>query len=272
MKVVLFCGGLGLRMREGSDRIPKPMVPLGDRPLLWHVMKYYAHFGHTDFILCLGHRAEVIKDYFLHYNEAMSNDFVLRGGDREITLLGSDIDSWTITFVNTGMKALVGERLKAVEEYIGDDEYFLANYSDGLTDAPLDAMVDNLVSSGKTASLLSVRPTYSFHTLNVRDDHVVRGVLDVEQANIWMNGGFFVLRRDIFDEIGPGEDLVNEPFARLVEREELLAWRHDGFYYPVDTLKDKQLLEDMLERANGPWRVWERDSVARHPVGADSAR
>jgi glucose-1-phosphate cytidylyltransferase len=272
MKVVLFCGGMGLRMRDGSDRIPKPMVPLGNRPLVWHVMKYYAHFGHTDFILCLGHRAEVIKDYFLNYNEAMSNDFVIHGGNREVTLLGSDIHSWTITFVNTGMKALVGERLKAVQEHIGDDEYFLANYSDGLTDAPLDRMIDNLVLSGKTASLLSVRPTYSFHTLQVDESSVVRGVLDVEQANLWMNGGFFVLRHDIFDQIGPGEDLVNEPFQRLIEREELLAWRHDGFYYPVDTMKDKQMLEDMMEHGNGPWRVWEPAPDEPVPLGQDVPR
>jgi len=266
MKVVLFCGGLGLRMREGSDRIPKPMVPLGDRPLLWHVMKYYAHYGHTDFILCLGHRAEVIKEYFLNYNEALSNDFVLSGDSREVTLLGSDIHSWTITFVNTGAKALVGERLKAVEEYIGDDEYFLANYSDGLTDAPLDAMIDNLVSSGRIASLLCVRPTYSFHTLTVDEQHIVRGVHDVEESNLWMNGGFFVLRRDIFDYIHEGEDLVNEPFRRLIAEEQLVAWRHEGFYYPVDTMKDKQLLEDMLEQGNGPWRVWEeRGPQARIP-------
>lgn len=184
MKVVLFCGGLGLRMSGGEDRVPKPMVPLGHRPLMWHVMKYYAHYGHTDFILCLGHRADVIKQYFLEYDEALSNDFVLDGSTREVELLGSDIQSWTITFVDTGLRAKVGERLKAVQEHIGDDEYFLANYSDGLTDAPLDLMIDNLTGSGKTASLLCVRPTYSFHTLSVDDDHMVRGVHDVEESNL----------------------------------------------------------------------------------------
>jgi glucose-1-phosphate cytidylyltransferase len=257
MKVVLFCGGLGLRMREGSDRVPKPMVALGDRPLVWHVMKYYAHYGHTDFILCLGHRAEVIKDYFLNYDEALSNDFVLSGSNREVTLLASDIHSWTITFVNTGMKARVGERLMAVQEHLGDDEYFLANYSDGVTDAPLDLMIENLVASGRIASLLSVRPTYSFHTLSVDEHHLVRGVHGIEDSNLWMNGGFFVLRRDIFDYMRPGEDLVNEPFRRLIAEEQLLAWRHTGFYYPVDTMKDKQILEDLMEQGNGPWRVWE---------------
>jgi glucose-1-phosphate cytidylyltransferase len=262
MKVVLFCGGLGLRMREGSDRVPKPMVMLGNRPLIWHVMKYYAHHGHTDFILCLGHRAEVIKDYFLNYNEALSNDFVLSGRDREVTLLGSDIQSWTITFVNTGLKAVIGERLMAVQEYLDGDEYFLANYSDGLTDAPLNAMIDNLTRTGKVASLLSVRPTYSFHTLTVDEDHVVRGVHGIDDSNLWMNGGFFVLRRDIFDHMRPGEDLVEEPFRRLIVEEQLLAWRHSGFYYPVDTMKDRQILEDMIEKGNGPWRLWETEAPA----------
>ncbi len=266
MKVVLFCGGLGLRMRGGEDRVPKPMVPLGDRPLMWHVMKYYAHYGHTDFILCLGHRAEVIKSYFLEYDEALSNDFVLDGSTREVKLLGSDIQSWTITFVDTGLRAKVGERLKAVQEHIGDDEYFLANYSDGLTDAPLDLMIDNLTRTGKKASLLCVRPTYSFHTLTVDDDHLVRGVHDVEESNLWMNGGFFVLHRDIFDYMGPGEDLVNEPFARLIDENGLIAWRHEGFYYPVDTLKDKQALEDMLDQGGGPWRIWERQGTVDDPM------
>ena len=151
MKVVLFCGGLGLRMREGGDRIPKPMVPLGNRPLIWHVMKYYAHYGHTDFILCLGHKAEVIKEYFLSYNEAYSNDFVLTG-DGKVELLNSDIHSWRITFVNTGTKALVGERLMAVRHLLQDDEHFLANYADGLTDAPLGPP-DAYWQAGPTGSL-----------------------------------------------------------------------------------------------------------------------
>lgn len=271
MKVVLFCGGLGLRMREGSDRIPKPMVPLGNRPLVWHVMKYYAHFGHTDFILCLGHKAEVIKEYFLTYNEALSNDFVLTG-DGQVELLKTDIHSWRITFVNTGTKAVVGERLKAVEHLIGDDEYFLANYSDGLTDAPLDRMIANLVERGRIASLLAVRPTYSFHTLAIDAGECVQSVNDAVGADLWMNGGFFVFRRDIFDHIGPGEDLVNEPFQRLIAAQQLVVWRHRGFYYPVDTMKDRQMLEEMQDAGNGPWRVWEAERSRVVPPREESVR
>src|ERR1700728_3624546 len=142
MKVVLFCGGLGLRIRD-TDDVPKPMVQIGYRPILWHVMKYYAHFGHKDFILCLGHRADVIKNYFLNYNECVSNDFVLSQGGKKVDLLNSDIDDWNITFVDTGTGSNIGERLKAVEKYLEGEEEFLANYSDGVTDLPLPAQIEH---------------------------------------------------------------------------------------------------------------------------------
>ena len=134
MKVVLFCGGLGMRIREASESVPKPMVHVGDRPILWHVMKYYAHFGHKDFILCLGYRADVIKNYFVNYNEFMSNDFVLSKGGKDVRVFNSDIDDWTVTFVDTGANSNIGQRLKAVERYLDGEEVFLANYSDNLTD------------------------------------------------------------------------------------------------------------------------------------------
>src|SRR5919199_1175936 len=141
MKVVLFCGGQGVRIREVSDRVPKPMVPIGDRPLLLHVMKYYAHFGHTEFILCLGYKGHTIKEYFLNYNEALLNDFVFSEGGKRLQLLRSDIQDWKITFVDTGLTSNIGQRLKAVEPYIGSDDAFLANYADGLTDLDLNGML-----------------------------------------------------------------------------------------------------------------------------------
>ncbi len=261
MKVVLFCGGLGLRMLEASARIPKPMVPIGTRPVLWHVMKYFAHYGHKDFILCLGHKAEVIKEFFLTYNEALSNDFVLDGGPRNVELLSSDAHDWRITFVDTGLRATVGERLKAVEKHLEGEEYFLANYGDVLTDAPLADMIDTLVTSGKTASFLCVRPQYTFHVVKLDEGRpVVRDVQDVTQAGLWINGGYFVMRHDVFDSIREGEDLVDEPFHRLIEQEELLGYRYEGFWAPMDTLKDKHNLEALVESGRAPWRVWERRS------------
>ena len=171
MKVVLFCGGLGLRMGEASARVPKPMVSVGPKPILWHIMRYYAHFGHTEFILCLGHQAGVIKDYFLNYNEALSNDFVLAEGGR-VDVLRRDMDEWRITFVDTGLQSNVGERLRRVRPHLEGDEMFLAHYGDTLTDAPLPTLVRELEQRpDAVASFLCVRPSsYTFHTVNLGPD------------------------------------------------------------------------------------------------------
>jgi glucose-1-phosphate cytidylyltransferase len=258
MKVVLFCGGLGLRMSDGSATIPKPMVAIGTRPILWHIMKYYAHFGHKEFILCLGNRAEVIKDFFLSYNEAMSNDFVLSDGGRRIELIHSDIDDWRVTFVDTGLHSSIGERLRAIQPYLGTEDCFLATYGDGLTDAPLPDVVASHHESRKIATMLCVRPTnYSFHTVDVKPGEVVGGIHDITQANIWINGGFFVFDRLIFDYIGEGEDLIDGPMERLIGGGQVLAYPYEGFWAPMDTLKDKHNLEALLESGNPPWQVWE---------------
>ena len=260
MKVVLFCGGLGLRMREASERMPKPMVPIGSRPILWHVMKYFAHFGHKQFVICLGFKGEVIKDYFLNYNEAMSNDFVLTNGGRSVELLRHDIQDWEITFVDTGLHASIGQRLRAVRSHLDGDEHFLANYGDVLTDAPLESLIEGHRSRDVTASFLCVRPNYSFHLVQTDDEDYVRDVQETTHSDLWINGGYFVFRQDIFDYVGPGEDLVEEPFERLSAAKLLFANKYDGFWAPMDTLKDQQRLEQMLESGNGPWKVWELDA------------
>src|SRR6185312_1426536 len=224
MRVVLFCGGLGMRLRDYSDTIPKPMVQIGYRPLIWWVMKYYAHFGHRDFILCLGYKGDVIKEYFLNYNECRSNDFILSQGGQRVELLRKDIEDWRITFVDTGINANIGERLKAVEPFLRDEPVFLANYSDGLTDFPLPAMVDEFLRRDRVATFLSVRPNYSFHFVTRREDGVVTAIDDVASANAWINGGFFVLRREIFDYLHPGEELVIQPFQRLIAESRLSTY------------------------------------------------
>ena len=160
MKVVLFCGGLGTRLRDYSDNLPKPLVPIGTQPILWHVMKYYAHFGHTEFILCLGYKAEKIKDFFLNYNEYISNDFTMTNGGRDLRLLmRSDIQDWKITFVDTGLRANIGERFLQIRPYLDGDDVFLANYTDGLTDVHLPSMIDSFVSSGMVATFMCCRPS-----------------------------------------------------------------------------------------------------------------
>jgi glucose-1-phosphate cytidylyltransferase len=258
MKVVLFCGGLGLRLREYPEPIPKPMVPIGYRPILWHVMRYYAHFGHNDFVLCLGYRADVVKNYFLKYTEALSNDFVMSNGGRDIQLLSSDIDDWRITFVDSGLRANIGERLRSVREHVAGEELFLANYGDVVTDAPLDELVDEFKRSGRVAALLSVRPTYSFHVIRSRPGRLVAAIEDVQEANLRVNGGYFIFRREIFDYIGPGEELVVEPFRRLLKEDQLLAFEYDGFWAPMDTLKDREVLEELQASGAPPWGVWQR--------------
>jgi len=257
MKVVLFCGGQGLRLREHSESIPKPMTTIGPRPILWHVMRYYAHFGHRDFILCLGYRAEAIKDYFLKYSEAISNDFILSAGGRSLELLSTDIDDWRISFVDTGLNANIGQRLRAVRRYVEDEEIFLANYGDTLTDAPLDELVEQFRATDRIASFLSVKPqSYSFHLVRHGLDGLVAGIEDVRTADVWINGGYFIFRREIFEYLEPGDDLVEAPFRRLIEAGRLMATRYEGYWAPMDTLKDVQNLATQWDSGEPPWAVW----------------
>jgi glucose-1-phosphate cytidylyltransferase len=255
MKVVLFCGGAGMRLRGYADDVPKPMVQIGTRPILWHLMKYYAHFGHKDFILCLGHMGNSIKDYFLHYDESASNDFVWSKGGRDIQFLNRDIDDWKITFVETGANANLGQRLKAVEPHLEGEEVFLANYSDGLSDVPLPEVIDTFRRSKAIASLLLVQPTASFDIVHAGPEGMVGNICALSSSDMWINGGYFVMRNEIFRYIQPGEELVREPFQRLIEKKALLAYKYAGFWQCMDTFKDKQRLEE-LNQSTAPWKVW----------------
>jgi len=261
MKVVLFCGGMGMRLREHSESIPKPMVPIGYRPILWHLMKYYAHYGHTDFILCLGWHADVIKNYFLHYNECTSNDFVLSPGKNGITLLNSDIQDWNITFVDTGIHASIGQRLRAVQPYLQDEEMFLANYADGLTDFHLPDLLEVAQQKQSIANFLAVRPSQSFHQVLFNDQAEVQQLQAIRQANVWMNGGFFLFRPEIFDMYEDNEDLVDGAFPRLIEKGELVAIRHGGFWACMDTYKEMQTFEQMHAHDDMPWQVWRKPNA-----------
>jgi len=256
MKVVLFCGGLGTRIRDYSENIPKPLVPIGSRPILLNLMRYYAHFGHKEFILCLGYRSEAIKQYFLEYNEAMSNDFVLTKGGREVELLQRDIDDWTITFVDTGLHSNIGERLLAVKKHVAGEDVFLANYSDGLSDLHMPGYIDTFLRTDCVAQLLSVPAPHAFHIVEADSNALVRGLVHVGESSVRINGGYFVFRREIFDYIRPGEELVIEPFRRLIEKSKLRAHPYDGFWASMDTFKDKQRFEDLLARGQAPWQVW----------------
>lgn len=267
MKVVLFCGGFGMRMREYSETIPKPMVKIGYRPILWQVMKYYAHFGHKDFILCLGWQGNAIKDYFLNYDECVSNDFVLSGGGDKIKLLNRDIDDWTITFVDTGTSSNIGERLKAVEPHLDGEKTFLANYTDGLSDLPLDSLIAFHEQEQAIASFLSVRPAQSFHAVSTDEQGKVRHLQAIAESGLWMNGGFFVFAHEIFDYLHAGEELVEEPFHRLIQAGRLSTMRYDGFWCCLDTYKEKQALDDMHARGESPWELWKVPPKAAPTTG-----
>lgn len=266
MKVVLFSGGLGLRMRSSEHSAPKPMMTIGNRPILWHIMRYYSHFGHTEFILALGHGAEAVKEFFLSYDEKVSNDFVLFKGGAEVVPLSIDISNWTVTFVDTGVETPIGERLRRVRPYLGDDETFLANYGDVLTDAPLNRIADDFAATDAVGSLLAVKPQDSFHVVNVRDDHRIAGFTPVRDMGMRINGGYFVFRREIFDYLGPGEDLLMHAGVRAAHAGRLLAMPYDGFWASMDTLKERAALEERYRRGDCPWMLW---ANVEHALDAD---
>jgi glucose-1-phosphate cytidylyltransferase len=258
MKVVLFCGGLGTRLREHSDTIPKPLVNIGSRPVLWYLMRYYAHFGHNDFVLALGYRGDMVRQYFLNYSEAMSNDFTLSDGGRSIELHSRDLDDWRITFVDTGLHSNIGQRLLRVRKYLAGEEVFLANYADGLTDLPLDTYVDSYLKRDAVASFIAVRSSQSFHAVQTDADGTVSSLGAMQDQTLWINGGFFVLRSSIFDYLHEGEELVEEPFRRLMAQRKLVATQWHGFWQCMDTLKDKITLDRLEARGNCPWMVWRK--------------
>jgi glucose-1-phosphate cytidylyltransferase len=256
MKVVLFCGGLGTRLREHSDTIPKPLVNVGYRPILWHLMRYYAHYGHKDFVLALGYRGDMIRDYFLRYQEHMSNDFTLSEGGKNVELHGRDIEDWKITFVDTGLHSNIGQRLLRVRKYLDPGEIFLANYADGLSDLPLDEMLADFARKRLVASFAAVRSWQSFHFVETDPDGMVTALGPMRGEALLINGGFFAMRPEIFDYLHEGEELVEQPFARLLEKRLLGAWRHKGFWQAMDTFKDKITLDRMEARGDCPWMVW----------------
>ena len=259
MKVVLFCGGEGIRLREYSDQIPKPIVPIGYRPILWNIMKYYASYGHKDFILCLGYKADVIKNYFINYDETLSNNFIFTNGGKKIELLNSDIDDWKITFVDTGLNSNIGVRLMHVRDYLKGEKMFLANYGDGLTDLHLPTMINWFEKQNdKTAAFMAYQPTQSFHIVQREKEGIVKKISPIAASGLYINTGYFILRNDIFNYMEYGDELVDQPFNRLIEKNKLVSWEHKGFWASMDTFKDKKMLDDIYAQGNSPWEVWNK--------------
>jgi glucose-1-phosphate cytidylyltransferase len=226
-------------------------------------MRYYAHYGHTEFILCLGYRGDLVRDYFLHYQEAMTNDFTLHGGDRSVELHTRDLDDWKITFVDTGLHSNIGQRLMRVRKYVEREEMFLANYADGLSDLPLDRHIVDFKARQAIASFAAVRSGQSFHAVYADGEGMVTRMGPMTDQEIWVNGGFFVMRPDIFGYLNEGEELVEQPFARLIQDRKLATFRWDGFWQCMDTFKDKISFDRMEARGACPWMIW-----TRHPAAA----
>lgn len=266
MKVVLFCGGLGTRIREYSESIPKPMIPVGSQPIIWHVMQYYSHYGHQDFVLCLGYKGNVIKEYFLKYNPAESSDCRVSGFGRDVTILGTPPPEWRVTLIDTGVWRNIGQRLVAVRDQVENEEMFLANYSDGLTDAPLPDMIDFFKKTDKIGCFMAVRAPFNFHLAEFDADGSVRRMRSNTESEVWINGGYFIFRAEIFDYIKEGEELVLEPFNRLIKDNKLVAYKHEGFWRAMDTLRDRQALEDMVELGKMPWRPSDAMPLTRGAV------
>jgi glucose-1-phosphate cytidylyltransferase len=258
MKVVLFCGGFGTRLRENSETTPKPLVNIGMRPILWHLMRYYSHYGHNDFILCLGYRGDLIREYFLNYNDNLSNDFTWSALGKRIEQRKSDVADWRVTFVDTGLHANIGERLRKVREYVKDEPVFLANYADGLSDVPIDKMIADHHDKGVIASFVGVNMLSSFHTVDASPDGLATNINSLGDREILINGGYFVLRNDIFDHIESGEELVEQPFRRLIAKSQLAVYRHKGFWRAMDTFKDKITFDRMEAQGQCPWMLWKR--------------
>jgi len=262
MKVVLFCGGLGTRLREHSDTVPKSLVHIGCRPILWHLMRFYAHYGHKDFILCLGYRGDLIRRYFLDYNEALSNDFTLSEGGRHLELHRQDIADWRITFIDTGLHSNIGQRLLRVRKYVEGETAFLANYSDGLSNLPLDVQLTEFTDSGAIASFAAVSTAQSLHAVRLGPNGIVTRIGALSSEEILINGGYFAFRPQIFDYVREGDELVEEPFRRLIAEHRLRAFRWNGFWRCMDTFKDKITFDRMEGSGECPWMVWRDERAA----------
>jgi len=261
IKVVILCGGQGTRLREETEYRPKPLVELGGRPILWHIMKLYAHFGFHDFILCLGYRGTMIKDYFLNY-EAMNNDFTIcLGRQNQIAYHGAhDEQGYKVTLADTGLETMTGARVKRVERYL-DGDTFMVTYGDGLSDLDITKLLEFHRSHGRLATVTTMRPLSRFGMLNLDSEGRVLDFAEKPQLDGWASAGFFVFDRRVLDYVdaAPSCVLEREPLERLARDCELMAYRHAGFFYAMDTYREYTYLNDLWNRGSAPWAVWQNN-------------
>lgn len=258
MKVVILCGGLGTRLREETEFRPKPMVEIGSRPILWHIMKTYSHYGFKDFVLCLGYKGEMIKEYFYNY-EVLNNDFTVELGKKKNLDIHSshDEDGWRITLADTGDRALKGARLKQVEKYI-DGDCFMMTYGDGVANVNIKDLLDFHKAHGKLATVTGVNPVSLFGDLKIKDNKVETFREKSKDGKNLVSGGFFVFDREIFDYLTFDEncDLEIGPLEKIVEKGELMVYKHPGFWACMDTYRDVELLNRLWKENKAEWKIW----------------
>jgi len=261
MKIVILCGGYGTRIREVAENLPKPMIPIGEYPILWHIMKYYSQFGHTDFVLCLGYKSDVIKNYFFNYGTLPTDLTITLGRDiPTIPRISTEENGWNITLAETGLNAMTGARVKRIKNHIGEDEHFMLTYGDGVGDVDLDALMKYHLSHGKIATVTGVYPPGRFGEL-VYDEKskAVEGFNEKPQVSGGrINGGFFIFRKEIFNYLNDQEDLILErgPIQQLAADGQLQVFEHDGFWQPMDTSREYNLLVDLYDKKQAPWVIW----------------
>ena len=256
MKAVILAGGMGTRISEESHLRPKPMIEIGGRPILWHIMKIYHHYGIDDFIICLGYRGYFIKEYFANYF-MHNSDFTIDGRSQTITFHGSKAENWRVTLVDTGEASMTGGRLRRVAPYLDRDEPFCFTYGDGVANVDIAALTAFHRAHGRKATLTAVMPPGRYGALSLAGDTVEKFLEKPPGDNALINGGFFVLDPTVIDYIdGDGTSWESEPLGRLAREGDLRAWRHTGFWQPMDTLRDKNRLEELWSRGDAPWKVW----------------
>lgn len=257
MKVAILCGGLGTRLREETEFRPKPLVEVGGRPVLWHIMKTYAHYGFREFVLCLGYRGNMIKEYFLNY-EAMNNDFTICLGQKsQILYDGSHQEQgFLVTLADTGLATMTGGRVKRISKYMGDDT-FMVTYGDGVSDVDIDQLVKFHHENGRLATVTTVRPVSRFGVVGIGEENRVLEFNEKPVAEGWISAGFFVFNKGIFDYLS-GDDCILErdPLEQLAREGQLAAYRHEGFFFPMDTYRDHQHLNQLWASGKAPWKVW----------------
>lgn len=255
MKVVILAGGLGTRLQEETAVRPKPMVEIGGRPMLWHIMHLYAHHGLTEFVLALGYKSEMIREYFLRYHQ-VSRDVTVRLADGSATTHGRLAEDWTVHLIDSGATTQTGGRIKRLKKWIGNDTFCLT-YGDGVSDVDLTKLVAFHRAHGRLATVTAVRPAARFGGLELDGDRVTAFAEKAQTSEGWINGGFFVLEPAVLDFVdGPRMAFESEPLERLAARGQLHAYRHDGFWHAMDTLRDKNHLEQLWSSGQAPWRTW----------------